>query len=64
MVIDKQIRLDALNFAILGKPSGCSADDVLAAATKFARFIETGATEADGGHTSRGVVVPPNIPVP
>jgi hypothetical protein len=33
-------------------------------AAKFVRFIETGATEADGGHTSRGVVVPPNIPVP
>ena len=61
MIVDKQIRLDALNFAIL---AGCSGDDVLAVAAKFVRFIETGATEADGGHTSRGVVVPPNIPVP
>jgi hypothetical protein len=52
----KQIRLDALNLAIL---AGCSVDDVLAVAAKFARFIDTGATEADGSPTSRGAVAPP-----
>ena len=51
----KQIRLDALKLAII---AGGSVGDVLAVAGRFARFIDTGATEADGSHTLRGAVVP------